>query len=663
VFLAVVKGDGETILEFCGLKLIPDVWPQDTTPAVLGVTNSDVERRWAQESCRFAQLRALSPHFPRLVRLDPAADEAAGRLPPLIYSRPGSSFFVPPCPRCKRPLSLCRDEEWLAGAGLPSFGSTLDRVLYCRHCAREPGATVYTTSRITATGVTVRSAADLVDDLARALRDRWTQEEVVALVGDQAAKEVRAIPSGAEGARGGLDHFVPFTFYGSPFLLSVAAPFDLEGLADVIGGRPPEELAARCSGPAGSLPRRWTWLFRTPAPTRQFLFASDSTGLDAVENLYLKLTAFRQILEGVVQFYRIAGQPHLDLHPRHLLFELSGAGDGLPILWTLQARIHGIAASAVSLPAPGSPSVVLPGRGIPAPYAAPEVQEFRLAGHRPAEVVFTDLDEAGTGPRRFRLSGRLSDPYGLFPFPQSRDTILLSFPGSVFGSALESLAVRPATAEPGRAGETAFASDLLELTEESLRRLRVALGLKVPGARYRVFPDFGSPSDLYSLGVILLRLLLRNDGQDLPEVMKGVDRLAREIAALPPGEAVRSVSLASLVRSVPDAARLLAKPQIFWRDEDRRSGRPNAIPDSLWERAILLALRLVTRAPGFSVASGPADFDPFFREEKLERIVPEVVSILAEVQALLLDRQALHLEIQQILAELREDETLSEAAS
>jgi hypothetical protein len=64
---------------------------------------------------------------------------------------------------------------------------------------------------------------------------------------------------------------------------------------------------------------------------------------------------------------------------------------------------------------------------------------------------------------------------------------------------------------------------------------------------------------------------------------------------------------------------------------------------------------------GFSVAAGPADFDPLFREEKLERILPETVEILAELQALLFERQPLHLEIQQVLAEVLEDERSSGA--
>jgi hypothetical protein len=660
VYLAAVKGDDSTLLELCALKLMPDAWPDGATPAALGVTNLDLEDRWERENARLVELRALSPHFPRLVRIDASAGEIGRRIPPLLYSHQGRSFFVPPCPRCRNPLSLCRDEAWLAGAGLPSFASTLERFLWCERCGRGPEAsTVYTTSRISAPRAAVRSATDLLDDLGHALREVWTEEEATALVGAETAKAVRSLPAAAAGGASVRDLFTPLTFYGSPFLLTVAAPLDLEALADALGGRPWEELPVPSPRAGGAFPPRWAWLVRAPAPTRRLLFPTESSGLDAVEIFFLKLTAFRQILEGLIDYYRATGRPHLDLHPRHLLFELSGAGDGLPVFWTLQARIHGLAAAAVSLPAPGSPTVVLPGDGLAVPYAAPEVQEFRLAGYRPGEFVFTDLDEEGTAARRFRLRGRVSDPYGLYPVPRARDTIFLSLPDPALGFGFTGLAVR---ATPGdiRSDEAVFASDLLELEENGLRRLRLALGTKLPGARYRVFPDFGTPTDLYALGVSLLRLLLRNEAQDLATVLKATDRLGREVAAWAP-EARRDVTLAALLKRAPDAAPAFSKTQILWGRDDHRGSRPNAVPEGLWERALLLALRLVTRVTGFSVAAGPADFDPLFREEKLERFLPEIVGILAELQSLLFERQPLHLEIQQVLAEIREEERSSEA--
>jgi hypothetical protein len=647
VYLAAVMGDPGTLLELCALKLLPDVWPEGPTPPPSGATNPDLEERWERESARLAELSAQSPHVPRPVRLE--GGDASPRLPPLVYARPGRSFFAPPCPRCRKPLAACRDEEWLAGAGLPSWATTLHRFLWCEACVRgsEPPV-VYTTSRVASPRVSVRSPEDLLDELGKALREAFTEEEAAALVGAETARAVRAAPAGGSVR----ELFAFLTVTGSPFLLTVASPFDLEALADALGGRPWEERPSAAAS-ADAFPSRWAWLVRPPAPSRRFLFPAESAGLDAVEILFLKLTAFRQIVEALVDTYRITGHAHLDLHPRHLLFELSGAGDGLPVFWTLKARLHGLSSAAVPLPAPGAPSVVLPGQGLAVPYAAPEVQEFRLAGHRPGEIVLTDILEEGTAARRFRLRGRLSDPYGLYPVPRPRDTILLSLPDPTLGFGFTGLAVRAAAGEI-RPDEAVFSSDLLALEDSGVRRLRVALGTKLPGARYRVYPDFGTPTDLYALGVALLRLLLRNDDQDLAATLRAAERLGREVSALPP-DARRDVALGALLKRTPESAPIVARAQIFWSRDERRANRPNAIPDPLWERTLLLALRLVTRVPGFSVAAGPEDFDPLFREEKIERILPEIVEILAELHALLFDRQPLHLEIQQILAEVRED--------
>ena len=131
VYLAAVKGDDDTLLELCALKLMPDAWPDGVTPGALDMTNRDLEDRWEREKSRLVDLNALSPHFPRLVRLDASAGETADRLPPLLYSRAGRSFFVPPCPGCRSPLSLCRDEAWLARTGLPSFTSSRERFVWC----------------------------------------------------------------------------------------------------------------------------------------------------------------------------------------------------------------------------------------------------------------------------------------------------------------------------------------------------------------------------------------------------------------------------------------------------------------------------------------------------------------------------------------------------
>lgn len=68
------------------------------------------------------------------------------------------------------------------------------------------------------------------------------------------------------------------------------------------------------------------------------------------------------------------------------------------------ARVDGVTASG-SLPLPGGGSMVVPPLTPPVPYAAPELVEFHLAGQRPVDLVFSELEELGG--KRNRLIGRL----------------------------------------------------------------------------------------------------------------------------------------------------------------------------------------------------------------------------------------------------------------
>ena len=658
VFLAAIRGGGEAVL-LCALKLLPDSPPGSDSRSAAAETNLDLEARWARERRRLVELRALSPFFPRLVEVDPALGELAETLPPLLYCRTTRTFLRPPCPVCREPLVLCRDDAWLSARALPTFSGSPHRILFCSTCSRGAAtAAVYTTSALATGLATVGSADGLLADLGRALRETWSEEEGDAAVGEVAARAVRALghAPGSAGPDFG-EVFVTFTFCGSPYLLTAASPFDLDGLADALGGRPLDE-----TGPGGqvrgtSVAVPWAALAPEAPPTRRFLFAPEGNGLDAVEVLFLKLTAFRQIVEALVEWYRASSRPHLDLHPRHLLFDVASDAGGLPAFWTLRARLHGVSSAVTPLPVPDATGVSLPGRSLSVPYAAPEVQEFHLAGERPAEVVLAAAEPEGRG--RFRLRGRLSDSYGLFPPPLPHDAILLTLADPAVDLGVTAVVLR---ADPGRSrsDETAFTSDPVAIDESAMRRLKAAFGARIPGARYRIFPDLGAPADLHSLGIVLLRLLLVNDAQDLPAVVQAVERLAREIARGGAATSRRPASLAQLLERVPDAAPRFAKAQIFWAEEDRMAGRPNAIPDPVWERVVLLALRLATRVAGFSAAASAADFDPLFREEKVERLLPELLSLAGELQALLFDRQALHLEVQQVLAEILLDEATPE---
>ena len=659
VYLGALKGDADSVVELVAVKLLPNVLPEALSESAARPTNATLLRRFAAERERLRSLRAESPWFPRLLQPDGAPGSS---LPALVFDKPSRSFFVPPCPTCGRPLELLDDELFLRERRLPSHLETLHRLVGCAACA--------STDRVIAVfsyeplageaDVPVGGPEELLKGLARALVRDWDEEQVKAFPSRPAAEEaLRLRHEGGASLGDFAARWSPFSFCPSPFLVTGLSPVRWDEWTDFVGGRTEADLvpsAAPESLEAESCRRRVEWLRETLPPTGRYLYGHDGTGVDAVEVLYLKMTAFRQLAAAVLAFYRATGQPHLDLHPGHVLLDSYGAGSALPALWTFEVRLHGLASASKS--SSFGVEVVVPPHEPMFPYAAPEILEFRLAARRPGDVYLSEIEPADAG-LGVKVEGRLSDPNGLFPMPEEPDWIHVTFPDEALGLGIDALVVKRKPDVPASYEELTFVSEPVDLDDAAVKRLRRSFGVRLPGARYKVYPRFGAPSDLHSLGVLLLRALAGGERTDFPLVLQAVQRAATAAARSKEGEAASRLKTALAGEAA--AAALLERSHVFWKDEDRVAGRPNAIPPALFERAVLLALRLVTRLPGFSIATAPGDFVPEDPTGRIEQALRETDEVVAELRALLVHRQPLHFEIQDVLAELLAEE--SEGAS
>jgi hypothetical protein len=654
VYLGALKGDADSVIELVAVKLLPNVLPEALSESAARPTNRTLVDRFASERERLRSLRAESPWFPRLLQPDGSPE---GILPALLYDKPSRSFFVPPCAACGKPLELLTDEHFLRERRLPSYLETLHRLVGCPSCA--------TTDRVIAVfsyvplpdqaDVPVGGPEELLKGLARALVRDWDEAQVKAFPSRPSAEEALQLRGGGGASLSDFaSRWTTFSLCPSPFIVTGLSPVKWDEWNDFVGGRSEADLvpsSAPESLEAESCRRRVEWLRDSLPPTGRFLYGHDGTGVDAVEVLYLKMSAFRQLAAAVLAFYRATSQPHLDLHPGHVLLDSYGCGSSLPALWTFEVRLHGLASAAHT--SSFGVDVVVPPTEPMFPYAAPEILEFRLASRRPGDVYLSEIEPADAG-LGVRVEGRLSDPNGLFPRPEEPDWIHITFPDEALGLGIDSLVVKRKVDVPASYEELTFVSEPVDLDDAAVKRLRRTFGVRLPGARYKVFPAFGAPSDLFSLGVLLLRALAGGERTEFPLLLQAVQRAATAAARTKEGDALGRVKAA--LAADPATASLLDRSRVFWKDEDRVPGRPNAIPSVLFERAVLLALQLVTRIPGFSIAVAPGDFVPEDPTGRIEQALREADEIVAEARALLVHRQPLHFEIQEVLAELLEGE-------
>ncbi len=97
-------------------------------------SNQHIESAWRSF---YRRLGSESIH-PPLYRLAAQTDSEGRMLPfaPLFFCQRSNRFFQPPCPTCGQLLELCTEEILLESQGLPQYGTSLERYLYCPACVR-----------------------------------------------------------------------------------------------------------------------------------------------------------------------------------------------------------------------------------------------------------------------------------------------------------------------------------------------------------------------------------------------------------------------------------------------------------------------------------------------------------------------------------------------
>jgi len=601
------------------LKLPGEEWGETPFPGEGPLTHAAREAEWAAAHADLLRLLAAPRCFPALLLPAAGTDGALPLLPPLWYCPVAGRLFRMPCPRCFAPLATCRDDAALAAAGLPLFSAGAARFLACPACAAksEEVPRFWAATKDEAKGLGDKAA--LLDDL---------RQEISAAKKSGGPVDVPDTPAS------GWSVFNP---HDSPYQLTRLAPLAFDTFLERLGGVPEDETAGtgKSAGASGTL------------------FAAEGSGIDAVEALCLKLTAFLQIVAALRQHYLLLDRPHLDLHPGHLVVEPGPRSSFLPSLWSFRVKLLG-ASSARPVPLASGISVPLPPPAPKAPFAAPAVQAARLAGPSTGELLVERVLAEKKGDL-WRIEGTLLDKHGFYPPPTLRDWIQLAWPEDLFGPGQTAVArLDPRTVAQGI--EAAVTTEPVNLDPALARRLGRAGGFRVPGVRYRIYPALGIAEDLYSLGVLLLRILLVNDGQGIAALVPLLEALPRPGAIERPGSR-RTVeeALAAMIAAEPER---MAKSNLFHRAMERTPERPNALPDDLWKAALLFALRLAARGPGFGLIAEPGGtfgWNETSPATHLEAVESEAADLLRNLHTLLFQRQMVHADIQAVIAELLEE--------
>ncbi|MCL5270123.1 MAG: hypothetical protein M1457_06145, partial [bacterium] len=385
----------------------------------------------------------------------------------------------------------------------------------------------------------------------------------------------------------------------------------------------------------------------------KLLFDHDASGLDALEIFRLKWALFAQVCAAVHEYHRRTGAPHLRLGPRHVMVNIEPGGLYLPSLWRFQARLVSLGSPTLELRWGGeTPEIFVPPTHSDPLYDAELVRNSSFGLAQRGDFLLVAVDEA-PGGRAVIRGQTVGTGIGL-RWLSLKDRVLVTLGRHLVGDAsVELLATRDEAREysPRVIHIRSLPLPLEPPRRAALEKLR---GIRVPNAVFRLLPALHVPCDLYSLGILLYRTLLVNDGQGIAEVVLALEDLRQDLASLAAIECEEGQEAIFWDRLLkghrrPEVAEVFGRRQIFFHENERIRERPNAIPAPLWNEAMLLGLQLVTQFENFSFCANHGDFDPAVPSARIEPLMRRVEEMGRRIDTALFGLTARNAEVRQAL--------------
>ena len=591
----------------------------------------------------------------------PAQSVSAPLHPPVAYCKRCDRYADVVCPTCLGALRTCRDDTVLQSSGLPPYTTGLDRFLHCATCTADPArATVfYTYSKqrtvTAAPGVEVRHREELYTDLAGRIQTSnptlASHPCFVCKVAQNQLPEGRVLePIGPDASS-----LYALSYYESRHWIRQAVPFSFEESAGLLGGAGLEELLALrpsrnklTTEPGGN-----DLSDNLSSERDQFFFAGDRTGLFPVEVLHLKLSAITRLLRGAVELYE-TGRPFLSLSPTKVRGSFRAGAPGLPARWSLGLSFAD-ALSTAPLQFDPPPANLAETWVVPEPrptaYLPPEMHRTQSHSFN-MRLDLEDLQVHGGGTDcKLAVRGLLvSDIYRVEDHGE-HDLVRITLNSPSSGERLILDGRRTEVVSNG----FRFEGVSQPIQEIEANAIRDAKSLGARSVDVTVFHTYSGPTDLYSLGLLILRLLFWNDAQTGNRIDgTTLKRIAARVVETHPGSVL--LDWAELSKVLEEEDLHLGPDQVLYRKEDRAGA--NAIPDPLWSEIWLTTLRMISLIPNWSYADRLDDYPTEDPARPLRAALADFESIEDQVRGSMMGssgRNSIMLEVcQDFLDDLRE---------
>ncbi|HEY1787869.1 MAG TPA: hypothetical protein VGJ73_06920, partial [Verrucomicrobiae bacterium] len=325
------------------------------------------------------------------------------------------------------------------------------------------------------------------------------------------------------------------------------SPMELESYLQILEGKAWNEANSETNVylPNGVYAELREWSAK-PRGLPFLLHGKSGTGERLNEIFLLKLQLLNDLLKKVRAFVKVHQVPLLNLSPASFRIHLEQTGDLFPALWSAESQlVKAGQAYPLQIQSSEHKYFIRLGKSEPTPFFPGSV------GTNSFGVASAQIREVQMSGDRVVLEGTLvaedfltADPHDLFWFKLPLGDERLEFYGHLHRS-------------EGGPREARFRTLPAILSEAVVAKLKGSAGVRFSKAPYEIRPLLSSPCDLFSLGVIGVRILLANNVKNLPVLLDEVLSLARRVNDIAGEPEKRVAELQKLIQSEPRLSELV----------------------------------------------------------------------------------------------------------
>lgn len=455
-----------------------EIWIQDfgtlansNVTSRLPISNTTLDQRWHQQVEAFESLDGVA--------MIKTGWETSYPLPTLL-DMSSCSPLHPKETDSGSHWQLCTDEGLLHEKDLPGYGSSLHRYLY--------------------------------------LPDAGNQSRLIPVT-TAAPENASTIP--LSHISGNSGNIIPFNIAAGLMMVKQHHPVDLETYIEVLSNASWDGLKHGSSvidlGAGINALRKHDTTFTSEG--RMLLESHGQCG-KLIESFHLKLRLFADLVSSVHTMTSKLQRPFFNINPQSWQVYIGHPGRGLPILWTARA-IAGNAGESILLAIEGSDrQYYLPSPDAGTSIYRPVASSILTRGRTSVRIRQVLPD---TGDKTI-IEGTLSTRERIDP--ASHDLVWLRI--NLAHGQIDLYAHLEADSAMAQ-GEWRFRTIGQDLKEIQVSDLKSAEGVPLPGIQFEIIPLLSSPCDLYSLGVMAVRIFLTDNTTNLPVALDETLSLVRQV--------------------------------------------------------------------------------------------------------------------------------------